>query len=82
MEPTTPAQKKYKPLIISGASGAGKVTVSSTQGTVVKFLLERYPQLFELSISHTTRKPRVTELHGREYYFVSSEEFEKVRCRL
>lgn len=42
---------KYKPLVISGCSGVGK-------GTLIKYLLERYPELFELSVSITTRKPR------------------------
>lgn len=42
---------KHKPLIISGCSGAGK-------GTLINFLLSKYPDLFELSISLTTRNPR------------------------
>jgi guanylate kinase len=41
-------------------------------------LIEKNPQLFELSISYTTRRPRQGEVHGREYYFVTKEEFEKV----
>jgi guanylate kinase len=40
----------------------------------VKALLERRPEL-RLSISHTTRKMRPTELPGREYYFVTVDEF-------
>lgn len=42
---------KYKPLVISGCSGVGK-------GTLIKYLLETFPDLFELSISYTTRRPR------------------------
>lgn len=55
--------------VVSGFSGSGK-------GTIMKRLLERYPQEYALSISATTRKPRPGEEHGREYFFVSTEEFE------
>ena len=41
-------------------------------------LIDKNPNLFELSISYTTRRPRQGEVHGREYYFVTKEEFEKV----
>ena len=56
-------------LIVSGLSGAGK-------GTICKRLMEKYPD-FELSISATTRDPRPGEIHGREYFFISKEEFEE-----
>lgn len=56
--------QRHKPLVISGCSGVGK-------GTLIKFLLEKYPETFELSISYTTRRPRQGEVHGREYYFVT-----------
>ena len=54
-------------IVISGFSGAGK-------GTVVKKLLEQYPN-YTLSISATTRKPRQGEQNGREYFFKTEEEF-------
>ena len=57
-------------LVISGFSGAGK-------GTVVKRLLEQYND-YALSISATTRSPREGEQDGREYFFKSKEEFEKM----
>jgi hypothetical protein len=57
MESTT-TKTNYLPLVISGASGAGKVNKQTMQGSVVKFLIQRYPELFELSISLTTRPPR------------------------
>ena len=57
--------------VISGFSGAGK-------GTLVKGLLNAYPQQYALSISATTRAPRVGEEHGREYFFVSKERFEQM----
>ena len=52
---------------ISGPAGVGK-------GTLVKRLLQLEPAL-ELSVSCTTRKPRAGEVDGREYYFISREEF-------
>lgn len=57
--------------VVSGFSGAGK-------GTLMKALLERHPEQYALSISATTRNPRVGEEHGREYFFVSREEFEQM----
>jgi guanylate kinase len=60
-------QKRGRLFVISAPSGAGKTSL-------VKALLERDPAL-RVSISHTTRKPRPHEVHGREYYFVSPREF-------
>lgn len=54
--------------VVSGFSGAGK-------GTLMKALLGRYPEQYALSISATTRQPRTGEEHGREYFFVSAEDF-------
>ncbi|MFO7324928.1 MAG: guanylate kinase [Pseudomonadota bacterium] len=56
--------------VISAPSGAGKTSL-------VKALLQRLPGL-KVSISHTTRPPRPNEQHGREYYFVSIGEFERM----
>ncbi len=56
-------------IVISGFSGAGK-------GTLVRSLLETYDD-YALSISMTTRGPRPGEVHGREYFFVDRETFEK-----
>lgn len=55
--------------MITGPSGVGK-------GTLIRALMERFPGL-ELSVSATTRKPRPGEVDGRDYYFLSPEEFEK-----
>lgn len=63
--------KDIRPLVISGPSGVGK-------GTLCNLLLTRYPSVFATTISHTTRTPRVGELDGREYYFISNEEFERL----
>ena len=57
-------------VVLSGFSGAGK-------GTIMKALLERYED-YALSISATTRKPRVGEVDGREYFFRTHEEFERL----
>jgi len=58
-----------KILIFSAPSGSGKTTV-------VKHLLSVFPQL-NFSISATTRAPRAGETHGKEYYFITQEEFER-----
>lgn len=57
-------------IVVSGFSGAGK-------GTLMKELLNRYDS-YALSISVTTRKPREGEADGREYFFKTVEEFEKM----
>ena len=56
-----------KVVIFSAPSGSGKTTI-------VRALLERYPQL-EFSISATSRAPRGSEQHGRDYYFFTQEDF-------
>ena len=55
--------------MITGPSGVGK-------GTLIGKLLRRVPDL-ELSISATTREPRPGEEDGRDYHFLSPEEFER-----
>ena len=57
-------------IVVSGFSGAGK-------GTVMKALLEQYDN-YALSISATSRGPRVGETDGKEYFFKTREEFEKM----
>lgn len=54
-------------IVISGFSGAGK-------GTVVKELVNQYD--YALSISATTRQPRVNERDGEHYFFIDKEDFE------
>ena len=56
--------------VVSAPSGAGK-------SSLVKALLELDSQVYR-SISHTTRAPRGQEKHGREYFFASREDFEKM----
>lgn len=56
-----------KVFVITGPSGVGK-------GTLISELLKRVPGL-ELSISATTREPREGEIDGRDYHFLSPDEF-------
>ena len=53
-------------VILSSPSGAGKTTL-------VNLLAKK--NSFEISVSHTTRKPRPNESSGKDYYFVSDQEF-------
>lgn len=56
--------------VISGPSGAGK-------GTLISRLVERNPQTW-VSVSATTRSPRPGEVDGKDYHFLSEEEFEQI----
>lgn len=58
-----------KVLIFSAPSGAGKTTL-------VRHLLDQFSNL-EFSISATSRQPRGAEIDGRDYYFLSAEDFEQ-----
>ncbi|MDP9277409.1 MAG: guanylate kinase [Actinomycetota bacterium] len=58
-----------KVFVITGPSGVGK-------GTLIAELLKRVPDL-ELSVSATTREPRDGEQDGRDYHFLSPEEFDR-----
>ncbi|WP_407666983.1 guanylate kinase [Mucilaginibacter sabulilitoris] len=64
MNPMTPEGKL---IIFSAPSGAGKTTI-------VHHLLSKMPEL-EFSISATTRERRGEEVHEKDYYFISKEEF-------
>ena len=57
-----PTNKDGVMIILSSPSGAGKTTLVG--------LLSQNPN-FEISISHTTRKPRQNEIQNKDYYFVS-----------
>ncbi len=60
--------KKGLLLVVSGPSGTGK-------GTICKDIVSKYEDI-NLSISATTRSPRVGEVEGRSYFFKTKEEFE------
>lgn len=62
--------KEGKIIIISAPSGCGK-------STIIKSLMERGDIDMKFSISATSRQPRAGESHGKEYYFLSEDEFKK-----
>ena len=64
------APRKGVLFVISGPSGVGK-------GTVNKRLFEEFGNAVAFSVSATTRGPREGEVDGREYFFISRQEFEK-----
>lgn len=57
-------------IVISGPSGVGK-------STLLKQVLTDFTDL-QFSVSHTTRERRVHETHGRDYWFVTKAEFERM----
>ena len=56
-------------IILSSPSGAGKTTL-------VKKLSSLYN--FEVSVSYTTRIPRINEINGKDYFFISEDDFKKL----
>ena len=56
-------------VVLSSPSGAGKTTL-------VKKIAQQ--NSFKISISHTTRKPRTNEVNGKDYFFISEDEFKKL----
>ena len=61
-----------KLIVVTGPSGVGK-------GTLLRKLIDRYPDRILFSISATTRSPRAGEEHGREYFLWDRAEFEQKR---
>ena len=68
---TTGAERRGVMLVVSSPSGAGKTTLCDR-------LRKRHDDLV-MSVSVTTRKPRAGETHGEDYYFVSLDEFERMK---
>lgn len=64
------SRESRKLIILAGPSGGGKTTFSQR-------LAKEFPDQLQLSISSTTRSPRPNEKEGREYFFLSTEEFKK-----
>ena len=60
-------KKRVMMFVLSSPSGTGKTTLAKK--------LSKNNTNFAISISYTTRKPRPNEINGKDYYFVSKEEF-------
>ncbi|MCP5095308.1 MAG: guanylate kinase [Chloroflexi bacterium] len=63
-------QREIHPLliVISGPSGVGKDTIALG-------LIEKRPEKFYFVVTATTRPPREGEIHGKDYFFLSTDEF-------
>jgi guanylate kinase len=59
-----------KLIIFSAPSGSGKTTI-------VRHLLQKFPDFLEFSISATSRSKRGTEENGKDYYYLTPEEFKR-----
>jgi guanylate kinase len=64
------AGRRGRLFVVAAPSGAGKTSL-------VRALMEREPDL-RFSVSYTTRPQRPTEAHGRDYFFVDHQEFERM----
>ena len=63
------SSKDGRMIILSSPSGAGKTTL------VKKLSKEKK---YKISVSHTTREPRINEVNGADYFFISKEDFNKM----
>ena len=61
-----------KLIIFSAPSGAGK-------SSLIRKLIELGEKSIELSVSATTRLPREGEVHGKDYFFISDDEFNQMK---
>lgn len=59
---------KYDMIVFTAPSGAGKTTI-------VRHLIKKYTDLFSFSVSATTREKRENEVDGKDYYFLTKDEF-------
>src|SRR5512137_742440 len=73
MTSSHPLARRGRLFVIAAPSGAGKTSL-------VRALMQREPAL-RFSISYTTRERRPKELHGRDYFFVTQEEFAAMAAR-
>ena len=63
--------RRLRPVVLFGPNGAGKRTLTNR-------LLQEFPHIYGLSVSHTTRKPRAGEENGVHYHFVTKEEMSRM----
>ena len=63
-------KKRVMMFVLSSPSGVGKTTLTKK--------LAKNNSNFQISISHTTRKPRPNEINGKDYYFVDQIEFDSL----
>ena len=71
MMPASQMSNRGLLVIVSSPSGAGKTTLT-------KRLLEEFKGQLEFSVSYTTRPMRTGETHGKDYWFVSTDEFDEM----
>jgi len=64
------AERQGRLTVLAGPTAVGK-------GTVAAYVREHHPEVW-ISVSATTRPPRPGEVHGRHYWFVSDEEFDRL----
>jgi len=69
-KPAQPTAKAGRLYVVSAPSGTGKTSL-------VKAVMEREPGL-SFSVSYTTRAPRANEVEGRDYHFITPEEFRRM----
>ena len=55
-------------MVIAGPTKGGKKKL-------VKKLIDKHPELFEVAVSHTTRKIREGEVEGKQYHYISKDQF-------
>src|ERR1700683_4663525 len=67
---TQPTAKAGRLYVVSAPSGVGKISL-------VKALIDTDPEL-RFSVSYTTRAPRANEVEGRDYHFITPDEFRRM----
>jgi guanylate kinase len=66
-----PRSNTRQTIVVCGPSGVGK-------GTLISRLLDRHPNHFITTVSHTTREPRLGDIDANAYHFVSRDEFNQL----
>ena len=66
MNRSLPPRPPPRVIVLAGPSAVGR-------GPLMKRLVAEFPDKFGLTVSHTTRRPREHEVHGRNYFFVDKQ---------